>query len=83
MKYPKVVNAKAIDKRTLLVEFDNAEKRHYDISPLLEKEAFSPLKNFALFKAVKIDVGGYAVVWNENIDLSEYELWTHGTPITN
>jgi hypothetical protein len=24
---------------------------------------------------------GYAIVWNEDIDISEYELWIHGTPV--
>jgi hypothetical protein len=30
-----------------------------------------------LFKAVKVEKGGYAVAWNSEIDISEYELWTH------
>ncbi len=44
---------------------------------------FSPLKNSALFKAVQVEQGGYAVFWNSNIDISEYELWTHGQTISN
>jgi hypothetical protein len=78
MQYPKIKSAKAIDDHTLVVEFDNNEKKKYDISPLLEKEMFSPLKNPALFKAVQVETGGYAVVWNRDIDISEYELWRHG-----
>ena len=35
-----------------------------------------------LFKYVKVDVGGYGVVWNEHIDLSCNELWENGTPIS-
>jgi hypothetical protein len=78
MNYPKVRSAKAIDDHTLLVEFDNRQKKIYDVSPLLRKEMFLPLRNPAFFKAVKIEQGGYAVVWNNNIDISEYELWSHG-----
>jgi Protein of unknown function (DUF2442) len=81
MNCPKVKSAKAIDEHTLLVEFDNQQKRKYDITPLLSKEMFSPLKNVALFKSVRVDEGGYAIVWNENIDISEYELWRHGQPM--
>ena len=78
MKYPKVQSAKAIDNHTLIVEFDNKQKKKYDVTPLLEKEMFAPLKNLALFKAVKVEKGGYAVFWNSSIDISEFELWSHG-----
>ena len=81
MKYPKVKSVLAINEHTLLVEFDNNEKKKYDISPLLDREMFSPLKNPALFKDVKVEEGGYAVSWNEKIDISEYELWRHGQPL--
>jgi len=78
MKHPKVQSAMAVDDHILVIEFDNKQKKKYDITPLLEKEMFSPLKNPALFKSVKVDQGGYAVVWDNHIDLSEYELWRHG-----
>jgi len=81
MNCPKVQAVKAIDGHTLLVEFDNQQKRQYDVAPLFAKEMFSPLKNEVLFKSVKVDTGGYAVVWNEDIDISEYELWRHGQPL--
>jgi hypothetical protein len=80
MKYPKVKSVLAIDNHNLIVEFDNNEKKRYDVAPLLNKEMFSPLKNPALFKAVKVEKGGYAVSWNSEIDISEYELWKHGKP---
>jgi len=83
MRHPKINSAKAIDDHTLLIEFDNFAKKIYDIRPLLEKEMFSPLRNFAFFRNVKVDSGGYAIFWNEDIDLSEYELWTHGKAINN
>lgn len=78
MNFPKVKSASAIDHHTLLVEFDNKEKKTYDVEPLLNREMFSPLKNHAFFKSVQVEQGGYAVVWNSEIDISEYELWQHG-----
>ena len=78
MSCPKVKSAHAVDERTLVIEFDNKQKKKYDITPLLEREMFFPLKNPALFKAVLIEQSGYAVVWDKKIDISEYELWTHG-----
>ena len=81
MKYPKVRSVKAIDNYILIVEFDNHEKKQYDVTPLLEKEMFSPLKNTALFKSVRVEQGGWAVSWNDEIDLSEFELWNHGKAV--
>ena len=78
MRIPKIQSASAIDDRTLIVVFDNNKKKKYAISPLLNREMFAPLRNPALFKAVQVEQGGYAIVWNGNIDISEYELWRHG-----
>lgn len=80
-QYPKVVSAKAIDAHTLLIGFDNQETKQYDINPLLDKEMFAPLKDLHLFKKVQVEQGGYAVSWNKEIDISEYELWKHGISI--
>jgi hypothetical protein len=82
MRYPKIKYAQAIDDHNLLIEFDNSEKKKYDISPLLAYEMFRPLRNPAFFKAVQVDKGGYGVVWNESIDISEYELWKNGQELT-
>ncbi len=78
MTYPRIESARAIDNHTLIIEFNNKEKKKYDVTPLLENEVFAPLKNPALFKTVQVEKGGYAVVWNSSIDISEYELWSHG-----
>jgi len=81
MKYPKIQSVETIDDRTLVVKFDNQKMKKYDITSLLKKEMFSPLMNPVLFKSVQVDKGGYAVVWNSDIDISECELWTHGQTI--
>ena len=78
--YAKIISVQAIDSHTLVVEFENQQRRKYDVIPLLEREMFTPLKNSAFFKNVQVDKGGYAVYWNDEIDISEYELWTHGIP---
>ena len=78
MNYPKIKLVKALENHQLIVEFDNNQQKKYDVIPLLEKSMFSPLKNLALFKLVQVEKGGYAVVWNGDIDISEYELWQHG-----
>lgn len=82
MNYPRVQSARAIDDHTLVIEFNNKERKKYDITPLLENDMFSPLRNPSLFKAVQVERNGYAVIWNDDIDISEYELWRHGQAVT-
>jgi hypothetical protein len=44
------------------------------------RREFSLLSDPGLFRAVRVDPGGYGISWNDHIDLSEYELWTNGEP---
>ena len=78
MPYPRIQSVEIIDDHTLLVGFDNAQKRTYDVVPLLERERFAPLKTPAFFRSVQVERGGHAVVWSSDIDISEYELWSNG-----
>ena len=78
MLCPKIRSVETIDDHTLLVEYDNAWKHQYDVTPLLKREMFAPLRNLALFKSAHVEQGGYAVVWNREIDLSEFEIWSNG-----
>ena len=82
MKYPAIASVKPMDNHILLVEFVNKERRIYDVTPLLGKEMFIPLKDPRLFKNVQVERGGYAVLWNEEIDISEYELWKNGISVS-
>ena len=43
----------------------------------------STLKDDAFFKNVRVDQAGYGVVWNDNVDLSESELWINGKAETS
>ncbi|MFM7449223.1 MAG: DUF2442 domain-containing protein [Leptolyngbyaceae cyanobacterium] len=81
MKYPRILRAKAIDDHTLMIEFTNQEVKQYDIRHLLENPMFAPLHQSAFFRNFKIEPGGYGIVWNEDIDLSEYELWKNSVTI--
>ena len=78
MKCPKIKKAEAIDNHTLLIEFTNGEWKKYSTQRLLDKPMFAPLRNASFFKNFRVESGGYALVWNENIDISEYELWING-----
>ena len=77
--YPLVKSVRALAGKKLLVEFDNGVTKTYDCTPLLTTEAFRSLADKALFRSVRVDGPGYAVIWNDQIDLAESELWLNGT----
>ncbi len=75
---PGVKNIEALENYILIATFDNGIKKKYDLKPLLKEKNFEPLRDKKLFKRVKVDAGGYAIVWNDKTDLAENELWTNG-----
>lgn len=81
-RIPRIVSVAVAGPLELLVTFDDGSKRGYDCRPLLQREGFDLLRTEAFFRAVRVDAGGYGVSWNDDIDLSEYELWTNGKPVT-
>ena len=62
----------------MLIEFPQDEVKKYDLSSLLNKPMFASLQNASFFKNFRIESGGYGLVWNEDIDIREYELWKNG-----
>ena len=79
--YPRVKNVKPLTGKRLLVEFVNGVTKLYDCTLLSEDEVFRRLRNDALFRRVRADDHGYGVIWNDEIDLAESELWINGTSV--
>jgi hypothetical protein len=40
---------------------------------------FAPLRQPGFFRSFNLEPGGFGIVWNDDVDLSEYELWKNGT----
>lgn len=80
-KIPRVVRVQAEANRRLRVLFDDGTGKEYDCRPLMNRAEFDALKNESLLCLVHVDLGGYGVSWNADIDLSEYELWTRGVAL--
>jgi hypothetical protein len=79
-KTPRIESVEPADGMRLRARFRNGECRVYDCAPLLSRPQFRLLAVPGFFRAVKVDAGGYGVSWNDDIDLSGYELWTNGEP---
>lgn len=62
----------------LHVIFENGVTKLYDMKPRLHDERFKNLRDRGFFKSVQVDNGGFGISWNDDVDLSENELWTEG-----
>ena len=69
----------ANDDWTLDVAFNDGAERRFDVEPLLDREAFSALRNIGIFKRIRN--GGYFVEWDNEADLSADTLYLEGTSI--
>lgn len=78
MGIPKIKAVEPLEEKRLLVTFDNEVHKIYDCRDILKLDRFQLLHHDAFFKAVKVDRGGYGISWNDDKDLSEYELWNNG-----
>ena len=81
MNAPSVKSVKPVTKRRLLVTFVNRIQKIYGCNGIMHLDRFRLLQNEAFFKMAAVDPGGYGVSWNDEIDLSEYELWNNGLEI--
>ncbi len=79
MNFYIIKSVKPLDNLVIEITFANGTKKEYDVKPLMQRwEVFKELQNIELFNKVKVDVGGYGIVWNENIDLSSEEICNNG-----
>ena len=76
--YPRITSVWPLSGKRLLVAFENGIRKVYDCTPLLASEPFAPLADEPLFRSVQADPHGYGVIWSDEIDLAEAELWLHG-----
>lgn len=79
--YPTIKYIEPLSDYRLFVIFDNGIIKVYSLKERLQMPAFQALNEEALFNAAQIASGGYGVIWNDEIDLSEYELWMKGVEV--
>ena len=81
--FHKVKCITALPDFKLSVQFAEGVTKIYDMTPLVEKlPVFEELKtDVQLFNCVEVDVGGYGIIWNDDLDLSCDELWENGVTV--
>ena len=76
-----IKSIQTVDNNHLLVTFEGGTEKLYDCSKLLARPEFQLLNTPAFFNGVRVDPGGYGISWNDDVDISEYELWTNGKTV--
>jgi len=81
--FHKIKNISPVSDFKLSVQFSEGVTKIYDMKPLAERyPVFQELlQDPAVFASAEVDVGGYGVIWNDELDISCDELWEHGTAV--
>lgn len=81
--FHKVKNVTPLPDFRLSVQFSEGVTKLYDVKPLFQRiPAFRYLEAHPEeFGCVTADVGGYGIIWGDELDLSCDELWEHGISV--
>lgn len=80
--FHKVKDVTALPNYKLSVQFAEGVTKIYDVAPLIEQyKMFADLKAPEIFTSVLVDVGGYGVIWGDEIDISCDELFANGEKV--
>ncbi|SHH49634.1 DUF2442 domain-containing protein [Clostridium grantii] len=71
--YLAVVDVKPLQEYTLLLTFENGEKRIFDMKPYLSKGIFRDLKNEDMFKTVRVSFD--SIEWSNEADIDPEILY--------
>ncbi len=73
MLRPRAKNVEVQDNYTLLITFNNDEKRLFDVKPYFAYNAYKELENSQLFETVRI--AGLSIEWQNGQDICPDDLY--------
>ncbi len=74
-----IKSVEPLNNKIIEVIFNNGVCKKYELKILINKyNVFKELENEKVFNSVRVDSGGYGIIWNERIDLSSEEIWNNG-----
>jgi len=81
--FHKIKNVSALPEYRLSVQFAEGVTKLYDVKPLFDRLPVfkSLIDSPEEFGCVSVDVGGYGIVWGDELDLSCDELWENGVQV--
>ena len=78
--YLSITSVEPLENYSLLLGFENEEKRIFDMKPFMELGKYSELKDAALFKTVRISFD--SIQWANNLDFDPEFLYQKSTLAT-
>ena len=80
MLQPKLTSATAKDNLTLLLTYENGERKTFDVKPYARGSWFGKLADGDYFKTVRLLPGGTGIIWPEGQDIAPHELYEDSIP---
>ena len=77
LHYP--VEVQPEDNHTLLIAFDNGERRRFDVKPYLTYSFFAPLRNEHYFRLARVNP--LTVEWPGSVDIAPEEVYFNSEPV--
>lgn len=83
MLFHTITQVSPLPEYRLSVQFAAGCTKIYDMKPLFDRlPSFRHLREHpAVCSHVRVDIGGYGVAWDDELDLSCDELWEHGVEV--
>ena len=76
----RIISVKPMDDMMLSVVFQNGIEKNYDVRNLYDDfPQFKALEERNLFEEIQVDVGGYGISWNDELDIDANTIWEEGT----
>ncbi|MGD9563577.1 MAG: DUF2442 domain-containing protein [Pyrinomonadaceae bacterium] len=66
---------------SLILTFENGERKRFDMKPYLDNGVFRKLRDAELFRAVRISFN--TVAWDDDIDFDPEALYEGGDPLAD
>lgn len=78
--FHKITSLATLPDFVLLVGFQDGKYKQFDLKPYIDKyPPFRSLKDInGLYEQAKIDVGGFGIVWNDDLDVSAEGIYEQG-----
>jgi hypothetical protein len=77
---PYVKNVETLANYQLILEFENGERRLFDVKPYLSRGIFTRLRDIALFRSASVVSG--SVEWSNGLDLSYDTMYVESKPVS-
>ena len=75
MLQPKLIKIHTEPLHKLYLEYENGEKKIFDVAPYITGNWYGELKDENYFKTVSILPGGIGIEWEHGQDIAPHELY--------